>query len=312
MRGGDCGSGDGVGGGATGVDGGRDLGRGEAAGGAGPERGQPGTQYLRRFRVARGRASREKDSSGCRTVCRDTARAVGGDDGGARRLAMAVVAGSEAEKLPVVVLFVERETQYLRGDRVARGRASRKRDTSGGRTAWRHTVRTAGGDDGGTRRLAMAVVAAKEAEKLPAMMLHAEKHAGSIEKLSRLLLALQIAEVHVAEVAVEHEQLRRSDALRGSDGADGVVRRLQDRHAREQGLMLLWKLSCSTSLRFAESTLRSSISYSSDGGDGCTTGARDRVRSSTGPLRAVIAREHAEGRGRRAHCAAVDLHVHSI
>ena len=37
----------------------------------------------------------------------------------------------------------------------------------------------------GTRRLAVAVVEAKKAEKLPVMMLHAEKHVGSVEKQTR-------------------------------------------------------------------------------------------------------------------------------
>ena len=45
----------------------------------------------------------------------------------------------------------------------------------------------------------MVVVEAKEAEKLPVMMLHAEKPVGNVEKLSRLLLALKIAGVHLAE-----------------------------------------------------------------------------------------------------------------
>ena len=42
-----------------------------------------------------------------------------------------------------------------------------------------------GRDDVGTRRLAVAVVEAKKAEKLPVMMLHAEKHVGSVEKQTR-------------------------------------------------------------------------------------------------------------------------------
>ena len=72
---------------------------------------------------------------------------------------MAAVAGSEAEKLPVVMLFVEKDTRYL-----CRGRCvSREVHTSGSRRAWEHTARTAGGEDGGTRRLAMMVLAAKEA-----------------------------------------------------------------------------------------------------------------------------------------------------
>ena len=45
--------------------------------------------------------------------------------------------------------------------------------------------REEGRDDVGTRRLAVVVVEAKKVGKLPVMMLHAEKHVGSVEKQTR-------------------------------------------------------------------------------------------------------------------------------
>ena len=99
---------------------------------------------------------------------------------GTRRLAVAVVEAKKAEKLPVMMLHAEKHVGSV--EKQTRGRSCPQAGPLQAPRPCFRAAEHAGGDDVGTRRRAVAVVEAKKAEKLPIVMLHAEKHVGSVEK----------------------------------------------------------------------------------------------------------------------------------